>query len=86
MLDTWQQCSRPFRDSCAQSDTQYSMQTLFSALTPLFLSFFQTFNRCHFWSNFELGDLRWFRSSQYQVSRTAPEKASVLTSSACAAL
>ena len=25
------------------------------------------YNLCHFWSNFELGDLRWFRSSQYQV-------------------
>lgn len=25
------------------------------------------YNMCHFWSNFELGDLRWFRSAQYQV-------------------
>ena len=25
------------------------------------------FNLCHFWSNFELGDLRWLRSKPYQV-------------------
>lgn len=26
-----------------------------------------SYGLCHFWSNFELGDLRWFRSPQYQA-------------------
>ena len=26
-----------------------------------------SYDLCHFWSNFELGDLRWFRSAAYQV-------------------
>lgn len=26
----------------------------------------ETYNLCHFWSNFELADLRFFRSSEYQ--------------------
>ncbi|KAJ1974478.1 hypothetical protein H4R34_004703 [Dimargaris verticillata] len=25
----------------------------------------KTYNRCHFWSNFEIGDLNWLRSPQY---------------------
>ena len=30
------------------------------------------YNLCHFWSNFEMGDLRWFRSKPYQVRRCRP--------------
>lgn len=26
-----------------------------------------TYNRCHFWSNFEIGDLNFFRSPEYQA-------------------
>jgi len=25
----------------------------------------ETYNFCHFWSNFEIGDLNWLRSEQY---------------------
>jgi alpha 1,2-mannosyltransferase len=40
------------------------------ALDPSFMNFFtkptdNSYNLCHFWSNFEIGDLRFFRSKQY---------------------
>jgi alpha 1,2-mannosyltransferase len=38
-------------------------------LKPTWMGFFENeqgdFNMCHFWSNFEIGDLRFFRSPQY---------------------
>jgi alpha 1,2-mannosyltransferase len=40
-----------------------------SGLDPSWLGFFQCldgdYNLCHFWSNFEIGDLRFFRSPEY---------------------
>ncbi len=35
------------------------------------------YNLCHFWSNFEMGDLRWFRSEPYQVRLCRPPCKSV---------
>ena len=35
----------------------------------------QTYNRCHFWSNFEIADLNWLRSSAYLAYFDALDRA-----------
>ncbi|WFD03809.1 hypothetical protein MOBT1_002503 [Malassezia obtusa] len=46
---------------------KYPHLTKNTSMMPFFLNKRRQYNTCHFWSNFEIADLRWMRSEAYQT-------------------
>ncbi|WFD49070.1 hypothetical protein GLX27_003748 [Malassezia furfur] len=47
--------------------TQYPQYAMNTSMMPFFQTRHKQYNTCHFWTNFEIADLRWMRSEAYQA-------------------